>query len=87
MLATFLGKGQAFLSERVADSHSFEAFLTGAEPRFPPVPGVLQQLPSARTESVRGTNIVTPILIRRRMREEGVDFHDLSSFVARLIGR
>ena len=89
VLATFLGEGQAFLSERVAASHTFESFLTGAEPRFPPAPGVLQRVEDRDQPPVppRGTRIVTEELTRRRMREEGVDFHDLSGFIARLIGR
>jgi phospholipase C len=89
VLARFVGTEKPFLSERVAASHSFESFLTESQPR-PNVPQTeaLAPLPeTARRLVSRASQIVTPPLSRKRMREETVDFHDLSGWVARMIGR
>jgi phospholipase C len=89
VLARFLGAEEPFLSDRVAASHSFDAFLTEPAPRLDvrPAPdlGALQEAerigPSPRSK------IVTPALSRRQMRRGSVDFHDLSGRWARQLGR
>jgi phospholipase C len=89
VLARFAGDFRPFLSERVAASHSFESFLTAPSPRLDvPPPEDIAQLPvDARRLAPGASQIVTPPLSRRRMREEGIDYHDLSGWVARMLGR
>lgn len=91
VLARFAGDMRPFMTERVAASHSFEAFLTASQPRLDiPVPDEPAELPLEQVPRRRpGTSvIVTPPLSRKRMREEGVDYHDLSGWIARmLLGR
>lgn len=89
ILARFCGERKPFLSDRVHASQSFEAYLTEAQPRM----GVSQspqiaELPiDVRRMMSETSQIVTPPLTRRRMREEQVDFHDISGRLARMLGR
>lgn len=89
VLARFLGADKPFLSERVAASHSFESFLSEPQPRMDiehteplaPLPDTVRRVAPG------GSQIITPLISRKRLREEPVEFHDLSGWVARLIGR
>lgn len=89
VLARFLGADKPFLSDRVAASHSFESFLSESQPRLDvPHPPELASLPETARRVVLGASqIITPPVSRKGMRENTVDFHDLSGFVARMIGR
>jgi phospholipase C len=89
VLARFGGPEKPFLSDRVASSHSFESFLTESEPRLNvPQTEPLAPLPDTAKLVVPGASeIITPPISRKRMREDTVDFHDLSGWVARMIGR
>jgi phospholipase C len=90
VLARFLGAEKPFLSDRVASSHSFDAFLTEPAPRLnvPPSPdldGPLQE--EERIGPSPRSKIVTPTLSRRQMRRGPVEFHQLSGRWARQLGR
>jgi len=89
VLARFCGDEKPFLGDRVRVSHSFESYLAEAQPRMDlGEPPVLGQLPITARRLVSGASeIVTPPLFRKRMREEGVDYHDLSGRLARMLGR
>jgi phospholipase C len=89
VLARFCGDEKPFLGDRVAASHSFEAFLSEAQPRMDVgAPPTLGQLPITARRLVPGaTHIVTAPLFRKRMREEKVDFHELTGRLARMLGR
>lgn len=89
VMARFMGTEKPFLSDRVAVSHSFDAFLTEAAPRLNvPEPPLLEDLPvGVRSGLNSASAIVTPALTRRRMRDGGVDYHDLSGRWARQLGR
>jgi hypothetical protein len=89
VLARFGGGSQPFLSDRVHASHSFDAFLAEAEPRLnvppPDAPGTLPI--DVRRVTPGASQIITPPLSRKRMREGPVDYHDLSGRLARMLGR
>lgn len=88
VLARFAGADKPFLSERVRASHSFESFLTESQARDVPQSPTLDQLPITVRRTVPGVSeIITPPLSPKRMREGAVDYQDLSGFLARLIGR
>jgi phospholipase C len=89
VLARFAGDEKPFLSDRVRASQSFESFLTEAEPRMDVEPSPdLADLPLAAPLLVAGASqIVTPPLMRKQMREGPVDFHDISGRLARMLGR
>ena len=91
VLARFAGAERPFLSDRVAASHSFDAFLTESQPRpVPPLTQVLQDLPISEPPPpppVDLTGITTPALSRHAMREGPVEFHELSGRLARMLGR
>jgi phospholipase C len=89
VLARFMGEEKPFLSDRVTASHSFEAFLTEAQPRtnVPPSPS-LPPLPIDVRRTVPGASqIETEPLSRKEMREGSVDFHRLTGRWARQLGR
>ncbi len=89
VLARFCGDTRPFLSDRVHASHSFESFLEAStrQPDPGPPPELLG-LTDAPTPRLSGTSaIVTPPLSRRRMREMEVDYHDISGYLARNLGR
>jgi hypothetical protein len=51
-------------------------------------PPVLDELSIDVRRVISGASqIITPPLFRKRMREEHVDFHDLSGRLARMLGR
>jgi hypothetical protein len=89
ILARFAAAEKPFLSDRVASSHSFESFLTESQPRLDvPHTDPLTPLPeTARLVRPGGSRIVTPPVTRKALREDTADFHELSGFVARMIGR
>jgi phospholipase C len=89
VLARFCGEEKPFLNDRVRVSHSFESFLRETQPRMDVgEPPVLGRLPITERRVVAGAGqIVTPPLFRKRMREEHVDFHDVSGRLARMLGR
>ena len=83
------GRQRPFLNDRVHASQSFEAFLTEAQPRtsVPPSP-TLGNLPiDVRLVPPDGSQIVTPPLSRKQMREGEADFHEISGRLARMLGR
>jgi hypothetical protein len=89
VLARFLGAEKPFLSDRVHVSHSFEAFLTEAEPRLdvPPSPSLPSLDIGERKAASPTTRITTRPLSRQEMREGPVDYHELSGRWARQLGR
>jgi phospholipase C len=89
VLACFGGDEKPFLSDRVRASQSFESFLTEAEPRMDVEASPdLIKLPITVPLLLPGASqIVTPPLMRKQMREGPVEFHDLSGRLARMLGR
>jgi len=88
VLARFLGADKPFLSDRVSDSHSFNAFLTESAPRaVTPMPTLPDLPPGERIGTGNTSQIITPPLSRRRMRAGPVDFHDITGRWARQLGR
>jgi phospholipase C len=89
VLARFCGGSQPFLSDRVHASQSFEAFLTEPSPRMDvPPPGELGDLPIDVRRILPGASqIVTPPLSRKRMCNGDADFHEVSGWLARMLGR
>jgi hypothetical protein len=89
VLARFGGGSKPFLGDRVHASHSFDAFLTEAQPRMDvPASDPLQDLPIDEPPVTPGASrIITSPLSRKRMREGTADFHDVSGWVARMLGR
>ena len=87
VLARFCGKDSAFLSDRVAASQSFEAFLSLAAPRLsglPPRP-TLPPLPQAAARLDRV--LVTAPVSRQALKTGQADFHELGGLLARTLGR
>ncbi len=88
ILARFCGDKRPFLNDRVHVSHSFESFLTESAPRAAIPPPPLRVLPFTSSRVVSGSSqIVTEPLFRKRMREEQVDYHEISGRLARMLGR
>ncbi len=89
VLARFDGANKPFLSDRVHASQTFNAFLTEASPRLDvPPPTPLSSLPAKPQRVAKGaTAIVTQPLSRKAMREGPVDYHDLTGWLARQLGR
>jgi len=90
ILACFCGDKKPFLNDRVHASHSFESFLTESAPREVPPPAAppLRVLPFTSGRAISGSSrIVTRPLFRKRMREEQVDYHEVSGRLARMLGR
>lgn len=88
ILARFCGETKPFLSDRVHASQSFESYLTEAQPRDVGSPPELEDLPGeARRLVSAASRITTAPLTRKRMREEHVDYHELSGRLARMLGR
>ena len=89
VLARFGGGSRPFLNDRVHASHSFEAFLTEAQPRMSvPASPTLGSLPiEARLVPPGGSQIITPPLSRKQMREGEADYHEISGRLARMLGR
>lgn len=89
VLARFCGDDKPFFSDRVNASLSFESFLAAAEPRADPgEPPALVNLPVTARRLVSGASaIVTAPLYRHQMRQQKVDFHELSGRLARMLGR
>jgi hypothetical protein len=88
VLARFCPETKPFISDRVNASHSFEAFLSATEPSEVVSPPQITELRLGVSELVSTTTkITTPPLFRKRMREEQVDYHDVSGRLARMLGR
>jgi hypothetical protein len=88
ILARFCGDKKPFLNDRVHVSHSFESFLTESAPRAATAPPPLRDLPFPSGRAVSGSSqIVTEPLFRKRMRDEQVDYHEISGRLARMLGR
>jgi phospholipase C len=89
VLARFCGDEKPFLNDRVRASQSFESYLREVQPRTDVgAPPVLGQLPITARRLVSGASaIITPPLFRKQMREENVDYHDISGRLARMLGR
>jgi phospholipase C len=90
ILARYCADQKPFLSDRVQASLTFNSYLTEAQPR--PVPG--DPLPAlgdlhdtSRRSFGKESQIITDPVFRRRMREEQVDYHELSGRIARMLGR
>ncbi|MBN8491201.1 MAG: hypothetical protein J0M00_07225, partial [Burkholderiales bacterium] len=86
LLARFVGPQAPFLSDRVAASRSFDAFLSAAQPRLdvPPAPAITTVQRGMRKA---GRRIPTAPMSRAAMRRGNVDYHDLTGFLARELGR
>lgn len=89
VLARFCDDTRPFLSDRVHASHSFESFLAATtrqpDPGPPPELYALTDAPTPRVSASSAT--VTAPLSRRRLRETQVDYHEISGYLARLLGR
>jgi phospholipase C len=86
LLARFIGPGAPFLSDRVSASRSFDSFLTVGAPRMDigPAPAVASVQRGMRKT---GRSIVTAPMSRAAMRRGNVDYHDLTGWLARQLGR
>jgi hypothetical protein len=89
VLARLCGDEQPFLSGRVHVSHSLDSYLSESQPRMnvgdPPILG---DLPITARRLVPGASeIVTEPLTRRRMRDQNIDYHEISGRLARMLGR
>jgi phospholipase C len=85
ILARFLGASRPFISSRVEASLSLDAYLSEAEPRLDvPESPEMQPLIEATPP---GPAIITEPISRKQMRSGNVDYHDLTGFLARLLGR
>jgi phospholipase C len=89
VVARFGGGAKPFISHRVHASQSFNAFLPEAAPRMDvPPPKPLKPLPAKVQSLAKGVSaIVTNPLSRKAMREGQVDYHDLTGWWARQLGR
>jgi phospholipase C len=90
ILARFCGDKKPFLNDRVHVSRSFESFLTESAPRAVPPPAAppLRVLQFTSGRRISGSSrIDTRPLFRKRMREEQVDYHEVSGRLARMLGR
>lgn len=93
VLARFMGDARPFMSDRVEASRSFNDVLTEAKPRLD-VPDFTAPLPEpvldagdlARPPS-RTTKIVTPPISLRQWDDGSIDYHDLTGWWARQLGR
>src|SRR5206468_1777219 len=85
ILARFCGRQKPFLSDRVNASHTFDSFLTQAEPRLREVPAS-PTLPSLPDRGPPHHRIVTRPVSRKALRNDA-DFHDLTGMLARMLGR
>jgi hypothetical protein len=77
------------MSDRVAESHSFEGFLTEAAARevMEDPPDIKDLSRTVRRLAPDASAIDTPPISKRRIRAGTVDSHALMGHVARLIGR
>ena len=86
VLARFLGADPPFLSDRVAASRSFNAFLNQATPRMD-----VSAAPAIATVQkgmqIKDRTIATKPVSRAAMRRGNVDYHDLTGRLARMLGR
>lgn len=89
ILARFCGDKKPFLSDRVNASHSFEGYVAEPTPRtVGAVPDLGSDLPIDVRRLVSGTSqIITAPLSKKQMREELVDYHEISGRMARILGR
>jgi phospholipase C len=86
ILARFCGETKPFVSDRVNASRTFEAYLSELSPRMNvPASPSLSALPFRAPPKKRRAIETAPI--SRRILNEGVDFHELSGMVARMLGR
>jgi phospholipase C len=89
VLARFCPNTRPFLSDRVHVSHTLESFLTESAPRLdvgdaPPI----EELPlTAPWRLSSASQITTPVLYRKRLRQEQVDYQEISGRLARMLGR
>ena len=93
VLARFTGDARPFMSDRVEASRSFNEVLTETAPRMTvpnfafPLPAPVPDPARKRTTPSRTTQIVTPPITRREMDEGNIDYHSLTGWWARQLGR
>lgn len=93
VLARFTGDARPFMSDRVEASRSFEAALTETAPRMKvpefafPMPTPVPDAATDRPTPSRTTKIVTPPISRRQLEQGVVDYHQLTGWWARQLGR
>ncbi len=93
VLARFAGDARPFMSDRVEASRSFNEVLTEAAPRMNvpdfvfPMPAPVPDPAKKRIAPSRTTRIVTPPITRRQLDEGRVDYHSLTGWWARQLGR
>ena len=89
VLARFAPTDKPFLGDRVNASHSFNALLTEAEARMdvPPAEPLGHLSITEHFVAPAGSQIVTPPLSRKAMRDGPVDYHELTGRLARMLGR
>jgi hypothetical protein len=89
VLARFCDEDRVFMSGRVAESHTFEAFLT--EPAVRNVtenpPDIKDLTAAVRRLAADASAIDTPPVSKSRLRDGVVDSHALMGHLARLLGR
>ena len=86
ILARFCPDGPPFLSDRVAASPSFDAFLSASAPRLVAAPAATAQAHAARATGLANRPVLQP-MSRASVRANGADFHDLTGMLARMLGR
>ena len=86
ILARFVGPTAPFLSDRVSASRSFDSYLTAAAPRMEVGPAPVVTTVQRGTRKSYG-RIATVPMSRAAMRRGNVDYHDLSGWLARQLGR
>ena len=86
ILARFCPDGPPFLSDRVAASPSFNAFLSASAPRLVAAPAATVQARAARATGLANKPVLQP-MSRASVRAHGADFHDLTGMLARMLGR
>jgi phospholipase C len=86
ILARFIGPSAPFMSDRVAASRSFEGFLSAGAPRLNVAPAPAAKAVQ-RGKRKPGQRIVTEPMSRAAMRRGNVDYHDLTGWLARQLGR
>lgn len=88
VLATFCGDTKPFFSDRVNASLTLDPYLSEPQPRVVGAPPEPADIPITAMRLRSPTSrIITEPLFRRRMREEQVDYHEISGRLARMLGR
>ena len=86
VLARFCPVAPPFLSDRVAASPSFNAFLSASTPRLTTAAALTAPARSVAAARQPTQPLLQP-MSRAKVRADGADFHDLTGLLARTLGR